>query len=269
MKTAFSTLGCPNWSWNEILSAAKDLGYDGIEIRGIERELHIPNAKEFQPEHIEETKARLDKLGLKISALSSAVRLNEQYKIDEHITAAKEYVDLAEKLGVKYVRILADSVPEPTSTVNFDEIAKTLKELAFYAEVHGVILLVETNGYFADSNNMLNLMEEVASPAVAVLWDIHHPYRYFKEPVDITYNRLKPYIQYIHLKDSIMTDEGKVEYRMMGHGDLPIIPAINMLKVDDFAGYLSVEWLKRWCHGLAEPGIVLPHYVDYIRKFLK
>jgi fatty-acyl-CoA synthase len=269
MKIAFSTLGCPGWSWEEIISTAKDFGYDGIEIRGIGRELHIPNAKIFQPDNIDETKAKLLKLGLEISALSSAVRLNEQYKIDEHITAGKEYIELAEKLGVQYVRVLADSLPEPSNKINVPEIVKALKELALYAEDHGIVLLVETNGYFADSANMVALMEEVASPAVAVLWDVHHPYRYFNESIDLTYSRLKPYIKYIHLKDSLMTDDGKVEYQMMGYGDLPIIQAVNMLKADKFEGYLSMEWLKRWCHNLAEPGIVLPHYVNYIRKLLK
>ena len=37
MKLAFSTLGCPGWMWRDILSAAADLGYDGIEMRGLFR----------------------------------------------------------------------------------------------------------------------------------------------------------------------------------------------------------------------------------------
>ncbi len=35
MKIAFSTLACPNSSWQDIVSMAKDLGFDGIEIRGL------------------------------------------------------------------------------------------------------------------------------------------------------------------------------------------------------------------------------------------
>jgi fatty-acyl-CoA synthase len=34
MKLAFSTLGCPEWTWTEIYPMAYDLGYSGIEIRG-------------------------------------------------------------------------------------------------------------------------------------------------------------------------------------------------------------------------------------------
>ena len=34
MKLAFSTLGCPDFSWSEIYTMAKDFGYSGIEMRG-------------------------------------------------------------------------------------------------------------------------------------------------------------------------------------------------------------------------------------------
>ena len=35
MNLSFSTLGCPNWTWREIIAAAVDLRYNGIELRGI------------------------------------------------------------------------------------------------------------------------------------------------------------------------------------------------------------------------------------------
>lgn len=34
MKIAFSTLGCPDFSWTDIYPMAKDFHFDGIEIRG-------------------------------------------------------------------------------------------------------------------------------------------------------------------------------------------------------------------------------------------
>ena len=39
MKLAFSTLGCPEWSWVDIQAMARDLGFDGIEIRGLGQEI--------------------------------------------------------------------------------------------------------------------------------------------------------------------------------------------------------------------------------------
>ncbi len=35
MKFSFSTLACPPTTWADIYSMAKDLGFDGIEVRGL------------------------------------------------------------------------------------------------------------------------------------------------------------------------------------------------------------------------------------------
>jgi fatty-acyl-CoA synthase len=44
VKISFSTLACPEYSWADIYSMAKDLGYDGIEIRGLGNEISAYNA---------------------------------------------------------------------------------------------------------------------------------------------------------------------------------------------------------------------------------
>ena len=35
MKISFSTLGCPRWSWREILAPGCALGYGGVELGGV------------------------------------------------------------------------------------------------------------------------------------------------------------------------------------------------------------------------------------------
>ena len=72
MKIAFSTLGCPGWSWEDILVTAKDLGFQGIEIRGIENELYVPKTLPFNETHIMSTIERLKKLNLEIPILTSS-----------------------------------------------------------------------------------------------------------------------------------------------------------------------------------------------------
>ena len=36
MKLSFTTLGCPDWSFAKILEEAQRIGYEGVEIRGID-----------------------------------------------------------------------------------------------------------------------------------------------------------------------------------------------------------------------------------------
>ena len=50
----------------------------------------------------------------------------------------------------------------------------------------------------------------------------------------------------------------RVEYRMMGYGDVPVADAVTLLDRAGFDGFFSLEWVKRWNPDLQEPGIVLP-----------
>lgn len=266
MKISFSTLGCPGWSWEDMLSTAKDIGFDGIEIRGIGNELYAPRAKQFAVENIDLTKKKLAKIGLEIPCLTSASYLFDKANIDKHIQEAQDYIELASQIGTPYVRVLGDAQPQP-GDVDIDFVVDNLKKLSVRAQEKGVKLLVETNGVFAASKVLKTAIEKVASDYVGVLWDVHHPIRFFNESVEETFENLKNHISFIHIKDSIVVD-GVIKYRMMGHGDIPIKSIVRILKENDYKGYLSLEWVKRWCLDLEEPGIVFSHYAGYMKSLI-
>lgn len=266
MKISFSTLGCPDWSWEDMLSIAKDIGFDGIEIRGIGNELYAPKAKQFAIDNIELTKKKLDKIGIEVPCLTSAAFLFDKTNIEKHLQEASDYIDLAAKLGTPYVRVLGDAQPQ-AGEVDIDFVIENLKKLAEKASARGVKLLIETNGVFADSKILKDALEKVNSKSVGVLWDVHHPVRFFNEPVEKTYENLKDYISFIHVKDSVVVD-GSIKYKMMGYGDIPVKDIIRLLKENDYNGYISLEWVKRWCLDLEEPGIVFAHFAGYMKSLL-
>jgi sugar phosphate isomerase/epimerase len=264
MKVSFSTLGCPEWSWEDMLVTAKDLGFNGIELRGIENELYVPKAKPFLTKKIETTIDRLKKLNLEIPCLTSSCYLFDKKNIDIFLNEGKEYIDLAQRIGTNYIRVLGDPNPEPGNDIDEVFVIKNLIALGAYAEGKNVKVLIETNGLFSDSKKMLDLLKKVDSPNVAVLWDVHHPYRFAGEPVEETYSRLKEYIKFIHIKDSVI-ENGNVKYKMMGYGDIPVKSAITMLKANNYTGFISLEWVKRWCIELEEPGVVFSQFINYVK----
>lgn len=265
MKISFYTLGCPGWAWEDIAVTAKDLGFNGIEIRGIRRELYAPNAKPFIDAEVQNTKERLDRLNLEIPCLTSSCCLYDKPGMD--LKEGRDYIDLAGKLGTPFIRVLGDISPEPSKEVNPDYVKENLRILGGYAKDKDVKVLIETNGFFSNSKNMLDLLEKVRDDNIGVLWDIHHPFRFFGEPVEETYNALKEYIEFIHLKDSCIED-GKVRYKMMGSGDIPVKSALKLLKDNGYEGYVSLEWVKRWNMDLEEPGIVFSHFINYVRRVI-
>ena len=71
MKIAFSTLGCPNFSWTDIYTMAKDFGFGGIEIRGLGRDIFAVKAQPFLENQLEQAMKKLSSLHLEIPCLSS------------------------------------------------------------------------------------------------------------------------------------------------------------------------------------------------------
>ena len=265
MKLAFSTLGCPEWKFDDILSAAHDLGYDGVEIRGMGDQLYAPAIPQFQPENIENTKAALKRLNLEIPCLTSACEL--QKPSDKLYLECKGYIDTAAALGVPYIRVLGDTGPKEQDAVDPVRVVDAAQLLGAYAKEKGVTLLIESNGYFANTERLAKVLEQVNSTGVAALWDIHHPYRFANEPPKVTMDNIGKYVRHVHVKDSVEVDGG-VKYKMMGYGDLPVAECLDRLHEVGFDGYCSLEWIRRWEPSLEEPGIAFALYVGYMKKLM-
>lgn len=263
MKTAFSTLGCPGWSWDEIFATAKDLGLDGIEVRGVENEMFAPSIRAFNEKHLDETRARLEKAGMEIPMLTSGACLGLSGDSGRYMDEAKAYIDLAKKLGTPYVRVIITPNAAPIEGENILQVKRLYTELCAYAKGTGVAVLLETSGELADSSKMREFMRDVDLETGGVLWDLHHPYRFFGESPAKTWENIGEWVRYLHVKDSAMQD-GKLVYRMMGYGDVPVFDALKILSDHGYQGYVSLEWLKRWCPDLQEPGIVFAHYASYM-----
>lgn len=267
MKLAFSTVGCPDYNWTEIYSMAKDLGFQGIEMRVTGGEYFSLHARPFKAENIESTLSDLKKRHLEIPCLSSNCGLKYKEKTEENIMKLMEYIELAYKLGTPYIRILADEHAKEEGEVDDNHVIEVLKKLMPFAEVKNVTLLVETNGVYADTSRLKNLLDSVPSDNIGALWDIHHPYRFKNEQPEETIRNLGAYVKYVHVKDSVM-DGDKVSYRLMGEGDIPFEKAWKSLESINYEGYISFEWVRNYAPDLENAGVVFPHFIHYMNQYI-
>ncbi len=258
MKLCFSTLGCPRLDFGDILAIASDLKYSGVEIRGVGNVIDAPDIVQFSTAKYTSTKNSLQKYGIDIAMLTSACYLHKNSWSESDFALAKRYCDTANLMGVKYVRILADECPAPKAEVDDELVANNLKNIANYAKKKDVMVLVETNGSFADTSRLAKLIEGIEN--VGVIWDIHHPYRFFGETPEQSFANIGKYVQHVHVKDSSKTEDG-YKYEMVGEGDVPIKQCVKLLEDSGYDGYYSLEWVKRWNAELEEPGIAFAHYV--------
>jgi len=265
MKYGFSTLVCPGWQWEEIITAASDLGFDGVELRGIGKDIVLPKAKLFEDARLPVLLADVRRMGLHIPCLSMGACLSEAAVREEALAETAAYIDLAAKLGAPFIRVLADREPAPGGA-DVDEcvLRDNLQKLLPIAAGKGVTLLLETNGVYADSAVLRAFCESVAHENLGVLWDVHHPFRFFGEKPADTYENLKAFLRHVHVKDSIR-ENGSIQYKMLGGGDVPLKEVMRLLKHNGYDGFVVLEWVKRWNMGLEEPGIVLPHFINAIK----
>ena len=105
MKFAFSTLGCPDWLWEEIITVAADMGFDGIELRGIGSEIYLPHVKNFAPENIPALRKKLTRLNLEIPCLTTGAFLFDETKIEEAKKEVSDYITLAKALAPICTRV--------------------------------------------------------------------------------------------------------------------------------------------------------------------
>ena len=264
MKLSFSTVACPDYSWDEICSIAKDSGFHGIELRGLGHYVDPLTASPFTPAKIGATKAELARRKLEVCCLACGTAITQNGAEEELL----RYIDLAYELGTPYIRVLGDRNIKRGEDFADELVIEPMKRLCAYAEEKGVILLLETNGVYADTARLADVLARIGSDSAAALWDWNHTYRDNDESPEITVKNLGAFIKHCHVKDSVMVD-GKVEYRLVGDGDLPpMAEYVKALNSVNYEGYLSLEWLKQYVPEIEEAGIVLPHYIHFMSQHL-
>jgi sugar phosphate isomerase/epimerase len=270
MKLSFTTLGCPGWTVRQIVENAAQMGYDGVDLRGVLDEIDISKRPEFTA-GLAETKQLFADHGVDISGIAISARYavvdsaEKRAQFDE----TRRNMELAAKLDTHILRVYGGRVPEGyTVDTIMPTLVENLSEIGDEAEDYDVTLALETHDDWTDSAVFARLMAEVNHPRVRVLWDLHHPYRTNGEDPQFTYNNLAPYTVSTHFKDSLPTPEGGHVYTLLGEGDVPLQEMLDLLIAGGYGGYAILEWEKRWHPELAEPKVAFPQYVAKMREWM-
>lgn len=266
---SFSTLGCPDWSFQQIIRFAKKNKYDGIELRGIQRELYLPNCPEFStPLRIRESRNMMEDKGLTCIGLGASTALHYSLSAErtKNIDEGKRFIDLAQELNCPNVRVFPNDIPKGKQKSEIMDLISTgLLELADYAKGTNVKVLLESHGAFVSSEDLLKIMKRAEHPHVGLIWDIVNMWVKTKESPAKAYEALKDYIVHTHIKDMNFVDD-KIVYKLLGRGESPVFEAINTLDQAGYKGFYSFEWEKLWQPKLEEPEIAIADYSAVMRK---
>ncbi len=255
---AFSTLGCPQWDMDRILRAATECGYAAVELRGYLAEMDLPLAEPFTPANRAQTLRRFSDAGIAICCVSSS-----GYVSKANVDHVRSHSELARDLNCPIVRIFGGGLPmDVPRAEGIARAAETLRQFGNIAQEFGVALVLETHDAFSTGAQVAELMTATAHPAVFSLWDLHHPYRQ-GESIEETYRYIGPTMRHVHIKDGRPNN-----YTLVGEGDIPIFPMLDLILDGGYTGPLSLEWEKRWIPEIAEPEVAFPQYTRVMGQYL-
>lgn len=267
----FSTLGCPKWTWPQILDYAAAHGYAGVELRGLLAHMDLTLVPELGPDRVGEAKRQVAARGLSVTCLSASANMHEMdaAKRTAQLDEGRRFIDLAHALGAPYVRVFGNNyvagVPRAEMLAH---IAGGLRTLGEYARPKDVTVVIESHGDFTDSPALLALLQQADSPNVALLWDAHHTFVSGKEEPEDTVRQLGRYIRHVHLKDSIPAGEGR-RYVLTGTGAVPVKRQIEALVKLGYRGNYNFEWEKRWHSEIEEPEVAFAQFAAVAGGYLR
>ena len=267
MKIAFSTLGCPGWSLEQVTGAARDYGYEGVELRLLDGNVVPPDLPQSERQRV---KRAFQGAGVPIVCLDTSSRFTSPDPAERRAQedSVRQYLEMATELEAPMIRIFGGNLPEGVSEQQGVEfLAESLNRLAPDAERAGVTIALETHDAFSAGKLVADVMSRVPSPWVAPLWDTHHPYR-MGETVEETWGYIGERMVHAHVKDASKKPEGGWQLVLLGEGEVPVKEAIRTWARHGYDGFVCVEWEKKWHPEIEEPEVAFPQHAEVLRRYL-
>lgn len=270
MNIGFSSLVCPAWDLPTILEQAAALGFHGVELRGLQGELHLPLSPQLA-RNPGQVAALCAEKKVELVCLGSSVTLDskDKKKIAEQKGILAEYLELASALGCPYVRMFAGEIQKwDNKRAALARVAEALISVVPLAQKSGVTLLVENGGDFATSDDLWFLMDAVRHPAVRVCWNVANARVALERPT-VSFPRLGTRVALVHLTDATFDPAGNlIEFKPLGQGNADVSRALEILRGLAYSGYVIFEWPKLWMPHLPDPAAALPEAAKFLRAAL-
>lgn len=257
------TLGCPEWSWEEICTNLSRMGFQGIDVRGIGEHVDLRKSPVMN-EHRAESKDQMKAAGLAISCLSSSVKVCDVARTGDGLEEAKGYLDLALTWESPAIRVFGG-----TGTV--DEAVAGLEKVLEIDGATQVTWLLETHDDWIQPQKVEDAVRRINRREVAAAWDCGHTLRLTAEDPRATARRFVGILGGTHIKDARLLPDhpgnmGGWQWCLPGEGDLPLEEVVRELQEVRYSGWITFEHEKRWHPTLPGPEQAFPAFMSWWKK---
>lgn len=177
-----------------------------------------------------------------VSAIASPIgKVDVSVPTEQELERLRRAVEAAHVLRARYIRLFSfyrgpDQTPEEIR----DRVVEHSRAFASYAESQGVVLLHENEKdiYGDIPSRVLDLVRAVDSPAYRLAWDPANFVQVGVRPFTEAYQALRPYVEYLQIKDALSADSSVVP---AGMGDGEVEQTLAAFAKDGFEGFVSLE----------------------------
>lgn len=244
MLLAFSTWGMQRTPIDVAVAHCAKLGFDGLELTVIPR--WPTDAALLDAAARRHIRQLYDDHNIALCGLSgnTPMLLDDPIQAQKNRATFKGYLDLAaewQKPGEHLSVTTTSAGAIEDWEIEKERLVEIFGELASHAERAGVIVGVEphVNQALCRPEQAVWLVEQVASPALRVHFDISH-FNVQGDPMEPTIALLAPYSSHTHVKDErgIFPDH---QFLIPGQGDMDYVNYLKWMDQTGYSGYIAVE----------------------------
>jgi len=216
--------------------AQESMGY--MELRSVWN----TNVLDLSDDELDRIKYATAQRGLRISSIGSPIgKVSVTNPFWPHLERFRRALRAADVMEAPYVRVFSFFIPEDQEPGHYrEEVIDRMGIMAGEAEDSGVTLLHENEKaiYGNVPSRCLDILAGVGSPALRAAWDAANFVQCGVRPYKEGYASLRPYVEYVHVKDAISGSDRVVP---AGEGDGQLPETLSALRASGFDGFFSLE----------------------------
>ena len=223
-------------SFDQQLAALNRLGVTHIELRGIDS----VNVSDLTDEKLREVRAKLSEAGIRVSSIGSPIgKIGIEDDFPVHMEKLKRTLEIQKELSAPYLRMFSFYLPKGADPAGYrSEALDRLGAMTEEAKRWDAVLLHENEKaiYGDTAARCLDIMRELSCENFRAVFDFAN-FIEVGQPTMEAYELLRPYIEYVHIKDA--TADKKIV--PAGHGAGQVSEILGRLLGSGFRGFLSLE----------------------------
>lgn len=272
MKLAFSTVACPDWTLERVMSFADRVEYDGVELRTFGW-----GCSDLACDPALTASAKVRRLatesGTQLMCLGTSLKFDDRVwppvlgralpDFARSIQAATRFIGLANDLECPMLRVFGfQSHGGEPRRKTAQRVVERLREVLTAASKHRVAIVLENGGSFARAEHVAEVIAACDSPWIGACYNVAVGAE-AGDDVAVATDLLGDRLWTVKLKDF----RGRTPVEI-GAGEVPLAMCVERLGRSGYDGWLVVEWMRHWRPELAEPEGVLTRAMDTIQGWL-